>query len=124
MVLCAVSVLGPLGTYVREQSNTASLQRQVAAAAEEKERLARAVQRWDDPAFVTAQARDRLHYVLPGETGYVVLELPVEAERADALAAGDAGPARRSELDDQEEPPGDDAWYGRLWGSVETAGQR
>ena len=30
-------------------------------------------QRWDDPSFVAAEARRRLHFVLPGEVGYVTL---------------------------------------------------
>ena len=30
--------------------------------------------RWNDPAYVEAQARERLHFVMPGETAYVVLD--------------------------------------------------
>ncbi len=122
LVLCVLSVLGPLGTYVREQSNTAALQRKVAAAADEKERLSGAVQRWDDPAFVSAQARDRLHYVLPGETGYLVLDLPDEPGDDPSLMVPDDD----RDTDDSVVPTAghDDAWYGRLWSSVEAAGQR
>ena len=29
--------------------------------------------RWDDPAYVRAQARDRLYYVMPGEISYLVI---------------------------------------------------
>ena len=30
---------------------------------------------WEDPAFVIAQARSRLHFVFPGEVGYVATGL-------------------------------------------------
>ncbi len=121
VVLCVLSVLGPLGTYVREQSNTAALHRDVAAAAQEKDRLSATLQRWDDPAFVAAQARARLHYVLPGETGYVVLDLPEEPEGDQPLVTS-VDAATRDEGGGR--PTADaDAWYGRLWDSVEAAGR-
>ncbi len=124
VVLCVLSVLGPLGTYVREQSNTAALQRKVAAAGEEKERLAGAVKRWDDPSFVGAQARDRLHYVLPGETGYVVLDLPDEPDDDSSPTVPVDDRDALAEVGDAPTAGHDDAWYGRLWTSVEAAGQR
>lgn len=30
--------------------------------------------RWQDPVYIRAQARDRLYYVLPGEVSYLVME--------------------------------------------------
>lgn len=128
-VVCLLSVLAPLTTYVREQSTTASLTRQVEQATQEKAALDVAVTRWDDPAFVSAQARERLHYVRPGETGYVVLDLPAEAP-TDARASGGGvpgpgggGPAAVAG-DAGAEAGAGAPWYGRLWGSVEVAGQR
>ena len=61
-----------------------------------------------------AQARARLQYVRPGETGYVVLDAPAawDAEGEPTGATVLAGGERRAE-----------AWYAELWGSVETAGQ-
>jgi len=32
------------------------------------------VARWSDPAYVEAQARDRLYYVYPGDVAYLVLD--------------------------------------------------
>lgn len=133
VVVCLLSVLAPLTTYVREQSTTATLTRQVEQATREKAALDVAVSRWDDPAFVSAQARARLHYVRPGETGYVVLDLPPEPS-ADALAGGaipapgddapgQAPTAGAGEASTDVVAGGDDPWYGRLWRSVEVAGQ-
>ena len=138
-VVCLLSVLSPLATYVREQSSTASLARQVDEASRERASLDQAVTRWEDPAFVAAQARARLHYVRPGETGYVVLDLPPEPSADPVATAGpDAPPGAPPDA-----PPGagtadggaaalpgagtsggSRAWYDRLWRSVEVAGQR
>jgi len=30
--------------------------------------------RWQDPAYIRSQARDRLYYVLPGEVSYLVMD--------------------------------------------------
>jgi hypothetical protein len=30
--------------------------------------------RWEDPAYIRSQARDRLYYVMPGEVSYLVMD--------------------------------------------------
>ena len=62
-----------------------------------------------DPAYVRAQARARLHYVLPGETVYVVVP-PVRRRHR----ASSAEP-------DLPEVSQDGSWYGRLWETVRSA---
>ncbi len=57
------------------------------------------IARWDDDAFVRAQARQRLGWVMPGEVGYRVIGAdgkPVGA--AAELDAGRCRPARRPDL--------------------------
>jgi hypothetical protein len=63
-------------------------------------------QRLQDPAYVTSLIRERLHYVLPGEVGYVVLD-PAEAPAPTARKA---------------EPPRA-PWYGALWQAIEATDQ-
>ena len=63
-----------------------------------------------DPAYVKAQARTRLHFVLPGETAYVVLtpsSAPLPPGKAALTGATASGP----------EAP----WYSQVWGSVKAA---
>ena len=60
-------------------------------------------ERLADPAYVTSLIRERLHYVLPGEVGYVVLD-PSEAPAPTTKKAALAAPA----------------WYAALWSSVQT----
>jgi hypothetical protein len=90
---------------VQGREEVARLQQQVDALKAERDR-------WDDPAYVKAQARARLHLVIPGEVGYVNLEptRPV-AGSTDPRSADAALPPRH-----------DGAWYGALWQSVVGAG--
>lgn len=49
------------------QAEVEQAQKDVAAMTEERKR-------WEDPAYIRAQARDRLYYVMPGEVSYLVLD--------------------------------------------------
>lgn len=59
--------------------------------------------KWDDKEYVKAQARKRLHFVLPGEKVYLIVNGP-------GGAATDAGQG-------QPPPPGG-AWYDQVWNSL------
>jgi hypothetical protein len=62
-------------------------------------------ERWRDPAYVAAQARQRLHFVRPGETAYVLLdpgETPARLVPKSAVAP-------------------DRPWFSDLWASVDAA---
>eukprot|EP01032_Pedospumella_encystans_P004704 gene4704-5586_t len=74
--------------------------------------LEREKRRWNDPAYVQAQARERLSYVMPGETSYIVLD-----EDGNALES-------ESELRDPSEVDADrvpEAWCGKAWDSGRAA---
>lgn len=112
LVVCAlvVSAALPLREFLSQrgqihelQQSQAAAQRRVAALEEQKARL-------QDPAYVAALARDRLHFVKPGETAYVVIApsagpvAPRDVARAATAAVGPEAP-----------------WYSQLWGSVRSA---
>ena len=65
------------------------------------------IAQWNDPAFVAIQARQRLHFVLPGEVGYVVLE----ADSAPVLYKGTVTKQRSQ------------SWYAAMWGGIKAAGE-
>ncbi|WP_345714150.1 septum formation initiator family protein, partial [Kineococcus glutinatus] len=65
--------------------------------------------RWGDDEFVRAQARERLQYVMPGETPYVV----DQDSDADAVAPADAAATV---------PRPTEAWYANVWESLRVAG--
>ena len=85
-----LSLALPLREYLAQRGRIEELRTRGDATQARIDELAAAQRRWSDPAYVTAQARQRLHFVMPGEVGYVVLG-PEEAP-----APGTPAPARRS----------------------------
>lgn len=106
VAMLLVSYAYPLRTWWEQHSERDALQAEAGRLEAELQRLERELELWDDPAFVAAQARQRLGFVMPGEQGYVVI--PVEDETA---------PERTDGLP----PAGNGQWYERLWSSVEAA---
>lgn len=101
-----------LRVYNDQRSENAALGAERDAAQADVDDLDAQLARWQDPAFVVAQARERLAYVYPGETPYRVVDpevaRPAAAGSADAAADGtvvEGGP-----------------WFDRMWASVEAAG--
>lgn len=69
----ALSYVGSVRTYLAQQHDLAVATEQIAERSERVAQLEQELQRWRDPAFVQAQARTRLGWVMPGETGYRVI---------------------------------------------------
>jgi hypothetical protein len=71
-------------------------------------------QRWKDPAYVEIQARKRFGWLMPGETGFRVID-----NDGDVLSSGEW------ELSDpvDVESQADEQWWQRGWGSVVEAGK-
>ena len=113
LVLCGllVTVALPLRSYLEQRQHIGELRETVSAQRERVAELEAIRTRWQDPAYVQAQARERLYFVLPGETQYVVLE-PEEAPIAGVVMG--ATPAEAAAALDSP-------WFSRLWSSVEGA---
>ncbi|MCM2579171.1 septum formation initiator family protein [Streptomyces sp. MTZ3.1] len=106
LVVCSlvVALAYPTRLWISQRAEIADQQRQAQEARERVERLRDLKARWQDPAYVERQAREHLHYVRPGETGYTV-------------ADGDEGEPRRGPAGESPDQP----WYGRLWDGLDTA---
>ena len=112
VAVLTVSYGSSLKAYLQQRSHIAELKEQIAVREESIGALEREKRRWEDPAFVQAQARERFGYLMPGETSYVVLDengQPLESE------------ARLHDPDEvvKVEPT---AWWTTAWASVELAG--
>lgn len=117
LLLAAAVVLAPhLRMLAEQQATISALQTRVTEQEADVERLQGELARWEDPAFVQAQARERLFMVMPGETGYVVLD-PPQAEEPAPQAAAAAEQAVEALGEDQP-------WFGTLWESVQLAGEQ
>jgi cell division protein FtsB len=88
IMILAVIVLAPsVKTFVEQRAQIAELQQSVDAAKSDAQNLDDEQARWSDPAYIRAQARDRLYYVMPGEISYLVLnDVTVATENDTAVS--------------------------------------
>ena len=87
LVVLGTWVLVPtIGTYLDQRQKISALEHSVQVTQDEIAELEREQARWDDPAYITTQARERLYYVKPGQVPYLVdfdldpADLPPEQE--------------------------------------------
>jgi cell division protein FtsB len=73
LLILAVIVLAPnLRVFIEQRQQIAALEATVGQAQESVDELSDDVARWDDPAYIESQARERLFYILPGDISYLV----------------------------------------------------
>ena len=113
LVLAFVLVYPTLHTYLRQEADLRALRAQVEQARERNEDLESELGRWDDPAYVAAQARERLSYVLPGEKAYRVVDPESIQEPVDEVVDGTPVVATTAEV----------PWYTSVWESLVVAGE-
>lgn len=109
LFVCALvlALAYPLQQYFSQGSQIDQLKQQNADKRAQVGQLAQELARWQDPDYVRIQARLRLHYVFPGETG---LRLLGAGDAASGVTDGTASPSQ-----------GSSAWYAQLWNSVTAA---
>ncbi|WP_309080440.1 septum formation initiator family protein [Zhihengliuella sp.] len=112
VVLAAVTalLLPSAGVYMEQRKELTALQETIASLEAEQEHLETQVKRWEDPAYIRQQARERINLVMPGERKYMVVGEPPEA-------AGEPLPENAS----PSEVPADLPWVDALWDSVKRA---
>ncbi|MGW2784830.1 FtsB family cell division protein [Streptomyces populi] len=105
MVLCSliVALAYPMRQYVSQRAQIGELERQREQARQRVEQLRDLKARWQDDAYAKQQIRQRLHYVMPGETGYVVID-------------PDAAKQARAERGTADRP-----WYTGVWDGVDRS---
>ncbi len=112
-VVLAVSYAMPVRSWLYQRSQLAAVDAQRTVLLDDLAELQEERQRWRDPAFVRAQARERLNYVTPGEVGVVVLGLEPETTSLPV-----AGPGGLVTPEVQQDRP----WWSTLWTGMEVAG--
>jgi cell division protein FtsB len=109
-VICVLTptIAGPVRTYFAQRTemnqlaaSEAALRRQIADLEQKKGKLA-------DPAYIAAQARERLGFVMPGDIPFQV-QLPPTAAASPQPGAETAKPANN------------DPWYTSLWHTIADA---
>jgi cell division protein FtsB len=106
-VVCVLvlSVTVPLRNYLGQRAELAGVYEQEHILADKIAELERRRSLLADPQNVQTQARERLRYVFPGETPYVV-QLPDQLSPG-ATAAGNSSIQAPTQL-----------WYSQLWKSI------
>lgn len=111
LVIAGLVVLAPsLKVLVEQRAQIAELEQEKAEAENTVAELQEEVDRWSDPSFLKAQARDRLLYAFPGDITYLVIDDGAPAPEGDGLAISD------------EIQSGQVDWMRSVLGSVMSAG--
>jgi cell division protein FtsB len=111
LIVAALLVLAaPLKTLIEQRQQIAALQASLEDAQNSVDELNEQVARWSDPAYIQAQARERLYYILPGDVSYLIV--------GEADTGADDG---QLPISDEIQTTRTD-WIGGLLGSVYTAG--
>ena len=74
LAVLMVSYASSMRAYFEQRHHMDDVQRDIAESRANIKALQREKARWDDPAYVRAQARQRFGWVLPGEIAYQVID--------------------------------------------------
>jgi len=111
LLILAVIVLAPnLRILIEQRQQIAALQAAVDDAKNSVNDLESDVARWSDPAYIEAQARERLFYVFPGDVSYLVVGDNTGPTTSDGIPISDQ--IQTTQVD----------WVRTLLSSVYTAG--
>lgn len=111
VVLAAFVLVPSLGTYLEQRQQIAALEHSVQVTQDEVAALEEQRELWRDEAYITAQARERLYYMRPGEVVYLV---------ADDLPGDVVAPEQDTVSEDVEETRTE--WMTQLLRSVTESG--
>ena len=106
--LIALTVAPPMQRYFSQRAQISAVEAQIDASKERLHNAGAELARRRDPAYVKSQARDRLHFVLPGERQYIVVGAKTEQTAVE----------EQNSVADQL--PDYATWYERLISSIQT----
>jgi cell division protein FtsB len=110
-LILTISYATSLRIYFQQARQIASARTEITTRQQRISELQGELARWNDVEYVKTQARDRLGWVVPGETGFRVIG-------PDGRPLGGGAEIGSGTLPQEAST---DAWWSRLWGSVEAA---
>ncbi|MGA5824299.1 FtsB family cell division protein [Kitasatospora sp. NPDC094028] len=119
LVLCSlVAILAyPTRQFISQRAEISAQRAKADHARQQVEQLRRDKARWQDPEYVKAQARARLHYAVPGETPYIAVDPAGKQPAAQPSATDTASPGGTAAGPVKAAKP----WYAGIWDSVDAA---
>ncbi|MDQ0843230.1 septum formation initiator family protein [Streptomyces sp. V1I6] len=105
LVVCSlvVALAYPMRQYVSQRAEIAEQERLMDEARTSVEQLKDEKARLKDDMYIRRLAREHLHYVLPGETGYTMIDPEAAEQRHEEGGAADR------------------PWYSNVWNGVDSA---
>lgn len=104
-----LTIAPPIKHYFTQRAQIQALKSQVASDRAELDKARAELQLWKDPDYIKSQARERLHFVLPGERQYIVTD-------------GEQNTSTESGLQIAQSVPTDEPWYTRIIASISESG--
>lgn len=113
LLILTISYASSLRVYFSQRHDIAEKKAEIARSKHHVRQLHDEIDRWDDDKYVRIQARERLGWVKPGETGYRVVGSDGDpVTKTVGLAEhSDSGSADKHQA----------SWYHKLWGSMKHA---
>jgi hypothetical protein len=110
-VILAIALIPALRSTLSQQGQINGLRDRIAHQRETVAALQQEQQKWNDPAYVEQQARERLKFVRVGEKSFTVIdgEAPPDLSGGAQIAAPATTSAAKI------------PWYGQLWQSMVIA---
>lgn len=105
----ALTIAPPVKHYFTQRAQISALKAQLSADNSALQKAREELTLWQDPEYIKSQARERLHFVLPGERQYIVTE-------GENKAGQNSTTKIASSLADGQ------PWYSRLIASISETG--
>jgi cell division protein FtsB len=111
LFVLTLAIAPPVKHYFTQRAQINALESQLSADNVALQKAREELLRWQEPEYIKSQARERLHFVLPGERQYIVVDgsTPSTQENTTEIA---------SALTDGQ------PWYARLIASISEAGNQ
>ena len=111
LFLMALTIAPPIKHYFTQRAQISALKSQVESNNAALEQARKDLLLWRDPEFIKSQARERLHFILPGERQYIVTD-------SEGQYTQESGATVANKIPDGQ------PWYARMIASItETQNQ-
>jgi len=107
--ILALAIAPPVKHYFTQRAQISAVNAQLTSDHKALETARKELLMWQDPEYVKSQARERLHFVLPGERQYIVADNGITSDATQTNKVASAL------IDGQP-------WYARLIASISETG--
>jgi len=107
--ILALTIAPPVKHYFTQRAQISALKSQLSADNSALQKARQELLLWQDPDYIKSQARERLHFVLPGERQYIVID--------NSTADSNNTPTKIASALTDGQP-----WYSRLIASISETG--